>query len=286
MHVNMDQEMFYLSRIRTLLARAIASAAALAPVPALAELPANWQMHFQTAASPIMEEINNFHNLLLPVIFLIVLFVTFLLINVMVRYNARANSKPATFTHHTYLELTWTVIPIFILLVIAVPSMRLLYAEDVVPEAGMTLKLTGNQWYWTVEYPDQSSITYDMVMLEDSERPADAPRLLAVDNELVVPVDTVIRVIVTASDVIHAFAMPAMGVKIDAVPGRLNETWFKATREGTFYGQCSELCGSRHAFMPLALKVVSRPAFESWIEEAKTKYASRPTSRAIAQVVN
>ena len=278
--------MSYFSKIRTLLTWTLTAVAAIAPVPALAELPVNWQMHFQTAASPIMEEINSFHNLLLPVAFLIVLFVTFLLVNIVVRYNARANTKPATFTHHTYLELTWTVVPIFILLVLAVPSMRLLYAADVVPEADMTLKLTGNQWYWTVEYPDQSSITYDVVMLEDSDRPADAPRLLAVDNELVVPIDTVIRVIVTASDVIHAFAMPAMGVKIDAVPGRLNETWFKATREGTFYGQCSELCGSRHAFMPLALKVVSRPAFESWIEEAKIKYASRPASGAVAQVIN
>lgn len=243
---------------------------------AYAELPVNWQMGFQAAASPIMEDINNFHNLLLALTGGIVLLVFVLLANVVVRFNARANPKAATFTHNTILEVAWTAIPIFILLIIAIPSFRLMYAEDVTPEAGMTLKLTGNQWYWTAEYPDQDGLSYDVVMLEDAERPAGAPRLLAVDNELVVPVDTVVRVIVTASDVIHAFAMPAMGVKIDAVPGRLNETWFKATREGTFYGQCSELCGARHAFMPLALKVVSEQAFAVWIEAAKLKYAAAP----------
>lgn len=247
---------------------------------AYAEMPVNWQMGFQAAASPIMEDINNFHNLLLALTGGIVLLVFVLLANVVVRFNARANPKAATFTHNTILEVAWTAIPIFILLIIAIPSFRLMYAEDVVPEAGMTLKLTGNQWYWTAEYPDVTAngapVSYDMVMLEEAERPAGAPRLLAVDNELVVPVDTVVRVIVTASDVIHAFAMPAMGVKIDAVPGRLNETWFKATREGTFYGQCSELCGARHAFMPLALKVVSEQAFAVWIEAAKLKYAAAP----------
>lgn len=278
--------MLYHSNFRIMLTPALAAGVALLALPgaAFAELPVNWQIDFQTAASPIMEEIVDFHNLLLPLIFGIVLLVTVLLANVLVRFNARANPTPSTLTHHTVLEVVWTAVPIFILLVIAIPSFRLLYAEDTVPEAAMTLKLTGNQWYWTVEYPDHAAITYDMVMLEDAERPAGAPRLLAVDNELVVPVETTIRVIVTASDVIHAFAMPAMGVKIDAVPGRLNETWFRATREGTFYGQCSELCGARHAFMPLALKVVSQKAFESWAEQAKVKYASTPASVSSGQI--
>lgn len=244
--------------------------------PAHAEQPVNWQLGFQSAASPVMEEINRFHNLLLLLITFIVLFVLALLVTVAVRFNSRSNPAPSATTHNTAIEVIWTVAPIFILLAIAVPSFRLLYAEDVAPEAEMTLKLTGNQWYWTVAYPDQQDITYDVVMLEDADRPAGAPRLLAVDNDLVAPVDTTIRVIVTAADVIHAFAMPAMGVKIDAVPGQLNETWFKATREGIFYGQCSELCGSRHAFMPLALRVVGKQAFKEWAEAAKLKYATAP----------
>lgn len=248
---------------------------------AMAETAFNWQLGFQPAASQVMEQINGFHNMLVILITAIALFVLCLLLYIMVRFNSRANPTPSTTTHNTALEVVWTVIPIVILVVMAVPSFRLLYAADVVPESEMTLKLTGNQWYWNVEYPDHGPITYDITMLEDADRPADAPRLLAVDNDIVVPVDTVIRVQTTSVDVIHAFAMPVMGVKIDAVPGHLNETWFKATREGTFYGQCSELCGSRHAFMPTALKVVSKEAFAAWIEEAKVKYASAPPQQPV-----
>lgn len=244
--------------------------------PAHAEQPVNWQLGFQNAASPVMEELTRFHNILLILISVIVLFVLALLVTVALRFNSRTNPTPSATTHNTAIEVIWTVAPIFILLAIAVPSFRLLYTQDVLPDAEMTLKLTGNQWYWTVLYPDQQEITYDVVMLEDADRPPGAPRLLAVDNDLVAPVDTNIRVIVTASDVIHAFAMPAMGIKIDAVPGQLNETWFRATREGIFYGQCSELCGSRHAFMPLALKIVSKQEFKQWAEAAKIKYAASP----------
>jgi len=248
---------------------------------AMAETAVDWQMGFQTAASPIMEQLISFHNILLVLITAITLFVLALLLYIMVRFNSRANPVPSTTTHNTALEIIWTTIPIVILVVMAVPSFRLLYSEDVVPESEMTLKLTGNQWYWNVEYPDHGPITYDITMLEDADRPADAPRLLAVDNDIVVPVGTTIRVQTTSADVIHAFAMPVMGVKIDAIPGHLNETWFKATREGTFYGQCSELCGSRHAFMPTALKVVSKEAFAAWIEEAKVKYASTAAPKPI-----
>lgn len=256
------------------LALGAALAVFLSTGSALAETAYNWQMGFQPAASPVMENITSFHHILLILITGITLFVLALLLYVMLRFNSRANPVPSTNTHNTPLEIVWTVIPILILVVMAIPSFRLLYLEDVVPESEMTLKLTGNQWFWNVEYPDHDSLTYDITMLEDADRPADAPRLLAVDNEIVVPVDTTIRVQTTASDVIHAFAMPVLGVKIDAIPGQLNETWFKATREGTFYGQCSELCGSRHAFMPTALKVVSKEAFAAWLEEAKVKYAS------------
>lgn len=244
---------------------------------AMAETPVNWQLGFQPAASPVMEQINSLHNILVGLITAITLFVLGLLVYVMVRFNSRANPVPSTTTHNTLLEVVWTVVPIIILVVMAIPSFRLLYAADVVPESEMTLKLTGNQWYWNVEYPDFDALTYDITMLEDADRPADAPRLLAVDNDIVVPVGTTIRVITTSVDVIHAFAMPVMGLKIDAIPGHLNETWFKATREGTFYGQCSEICGTRHAFMPTALRVVSKEAFAAWLEEAKVKYASSPT---------
>jgi len=248
---------------------------------AMAETAVDWQMGFQPAASPVMEQLTSFHNILLILITAITLFVLALLLYIMVRFNARANPVPSTTTHNTALEVIWTVIPIVILVVMAIPSFRLLYQADVVPESEMTLKLTGNQWYWNVEYPDHGPITYDITMLEDADRPADAPRLLAVDNDIVVPVGTTIRVQTTSVDVIHAFAMPVMGLKIDAVPGHLNETWFKATREGTFYGQCSEICGSRHAFMPTALRVVSKEAFAAWVEEAKVKYASTPSQSPV-----
>ncbi|HEX4890670.1 MAG TPA: cytochrome c oxidase subunit II [Alphaproteobacteria bacterium] len=263
------------------LALGAALAVFLSTGSALAETAYNWQMGFQPAASPVMENITSFHHILLILITGITLFVLSLLLYVMLRFNSRANPVPSTNTHNTPLEIIWTVVPIIILVVMAIPSFRLLYLEDVVPESEMTLKLTGNQWFWNVEYPDHDSLTYDITMLEDADRPADAPRLLAVDNEIVVPVDTTIRVQTTASDVIHAFAIPVMGVKIDAIPGQLNETWFKATREGTFYGQCSELCGSRHAFMPTALKVVSKEAFAAWLEEAKVKHASSPVQQPV-----
>lgn len=263
------------------LALGAALAVFLSAGSALAETAYNWQMGFQPAASPVMENITSFHHILLILITGITLFVLALLLYVMLRFNSRANPVPSTNTHNTPLEIIWTVVPIIILVVMAIPSFRLLYRADVVPEAEMTLKLTGNQWFWNVEYPDHDSLTYDITMLEDADRPADAPRLLAVDNDIVVPVDTTIRVQTTASDVIHAFAMPVMGVKIDAVPGQLNETWFKATREGTFYGQCSEICGSRHAFMPMALKVVSKKAFAAWLEEAKVKHASSPVQQPV-----
>ena len=272
-----------ISNFRRFSAEALTAAFALmcSAGTAAAETAVDWQMGFQPAASPVMEQITSFHQILLVLITAITLFVLGLLLYIMVRFNARANPVPSTTTHNTTLEVVWTVIPIVILVIMAVPSFRLLYQADVVPEAEMTIKMTGNQWYWNVEYPDYGPITYDITMLDEADRPADAPRLLAVDNDIVVPVGTTIRVQTTSVDVIHAFAMPVMGIKIDAVPGHLNETWFKATREGTFYGQCSEICGSRHAFMPTALKVVSKEAFAAWIEEAKVKYASNPAQQPV-----
>ncbi|SRR6266498_1362584 len=235
--------------------------------------PTPWQTGFQDAGSPVMENIIWFHRLLLIVITLIAAFVLALLVWVMVRFNQRTHPTPSRTTHRTSLEVAWTVIPIAILVFIAVPSFRLLFLEQNIPAADITVKATGKQWYWSYGYPDQGKIEFDSLMIQDKDLKADQPRLLSVDNDLVVPVNKVVRVQVTGSDVIHSFAVPSFGIKIDAIPGRLNETWFKATKEGIYYGQCSELCGKNHAYMPIAVRVVSDSEFNGWLEEAKKKYA-------------
>jgi cytochrome c oxidase subunit 2 len=242
---------------------------------ALADLgqPSPWQFGFQEAVTPVMDRITWFHDFLLYIITGIATFVLVLLITVMVRFNARANPVPSRTTHNTLIEVSWTLIPIAILMVIAVPSFKLLFLQLNLPAADLTVKATGNQWYWTYTYPDNGAFQFDSLMLKDNQRKAGQPRLLAVDNEMVVPVNKTVRVITTGSDVIHAFAVPSFGIKIDAIPGRINETWFKATREGMYYGQCSELCGKDHAFMPIAVHVVSEQAFAAWVEDAKKKYA-------------
>ncbi|MFK7791106.1 MAG: cytochrome c oxidase subunit II [Devosiaceae bacterium] len=252
---------------------AFGALAALAS-PALASQPTPWGMSFQDAATTVMEHIQWFETFTLIIITAIVIFVLGLMIYVCWRFSEKNNPTPSKTTHHAMLEVAWTVVPIIILVVIAVPSFRLLYEEAVVPPADMTIKATGYQWYWGYEYPDNGDIDVLQIMLQDDERLArmeetggseeDFPRLLAVDNDLVVPVDTTIRLQITAADVLHAFAMPAFGVKMDAVPGRLNETWFHAEREGIYYGQCSELCGTDHAFMPIAIRVVSQGQFDAW----------------------
>lgn len=240
------------------------------------------QIGLMPAATEHMQDIHEFHNLLLVIITGITLFVLGLLLWVMVRYNARVNPKPATWSHNTLVEIIWTVLPIVILVVIAIPSFRYLYIGEVVPEkVDLTVKAIGHQWYWSYEYPDHGNFTFDALMLDDEKaKAAGEPRLLAVDNRVVVPVGKVVRVIVTAKDVIHSWTIPAFGAKIDAVPGKLNETWFKAEREGVFYGQCSELCGSRHAFMPIAVEVVSQERFDQWVAEAKTKFAATDSAPA------
>lgn len=243
--------------------------------------PSPWQLGFQQSVTPVMDDIAWFHDFLLYVITAITIFVLVLLVIVIVRFNARANPTPSKTTHNTLLEVMWTVVPVVILVAIAVPSFRLLFFQLNIPHADMTLKATGKQWFWTYAYPDNGGFEFNSLMLQDQDRKPDQPRLLAVDNEVVVPVNKVVRVQVTGADVIHAFAVPSFGVKIDAVPGRLNETWFKATREGVYYGQCSELCGKDHAFMPIAVRVVSERDFNAWIEQAKKKFA-RDTHNQIA----
>jgi cytochrome c oxidase subunit 2 len=227
------------------------------------------ELGMQAPATPVMDDIVAFHNFLLVVITGIVIFVTILLVIVMVRFNAKANPTPSKTTHNTLIEVLWTVLPVLILVVIAIPSFRLLYKELVVPKAELTVKATGYQWYWGYEYPDNGDVAFDANIVEDADLKPGQPRLLTTDNPMVVPVDTVVRVIVTGADVIHSWAVPSFGVKIDAVPGRLNETWFKAERTGMYYGQCSELCGQNHAFMPINVKVVSKEDFAAWLEQEK-----------------
>ncbi|MGB3809595.1 MAG: cytochrome c oxidase subunit II [Parvibaculum sp.] len=232
------------------------------------------QMGFQEAVTPVMEDIESFHHFLLIIVTSIVVLVSVLLLYVIVRFNRKSNPVPSKTSHNTLVEVVWTVLPVLILVVIAIPSFRLLYKQLVIPQAEMTIKATGNQWYWGYEYPDNGDLSFDANMVPTDELNG-RPRLLATDNAVVVPIDTTVRVIVTAGDVIHAWAVPAFGVKIDAVPGRLNETWFRATKEGIYYGQCSELCGQGHAFMPIEVHVVSKEDFAAWVE--KTKTASRAT---------
>jgi cytochrome c oxidase subunit 2 len=251
--------------------------------------PSPWQIGLQQSASPVMGDIVWFHDFLLIIITAITAFVLALLVIVIVRFNARANPVPSRTTHNTLIEIAWTIIPIVILMVIAVPSFKLLFFQLNIPAADLTVKATGKQWYWSYNYPDNGQIEFDSLMLKEGERKEGQPRLLAVDNEMVVPVNKTVRVITTGADVIHSFAVPSFGIKIDAVPGRINETWFKATREGVYYGQCSELCGKDHAYMPIAVHVVSEQAFAAWLEEAKKKYARDvvvpPTSVAAAQSI-
>jgi len=262
--------------------------ASLAALPLLAAAdgawaaqPQPWQLSLQPAASGIMEEIRWFEQYTLWFIVPITLLVTVLLAWVMIRYRAGRNPVPSRTSHNTLVEVIWTVGPVIVLLFLAVPSFQLLTAQyNPAEEPEMTIKATGVQWYWDYEYQGETPLTFSSLLLRDDDRAsagkedrASYPRLLAVDNELVVPVDTTVRVLVTASDVIHAFAMPAFGVKVDAVPGRLNETWFKADTEGMYYGQCSELCGKDHAFMPIGIRVVSKQQYESWFAAAQDDLA-------------
>jgi cytochrome c oxidase subunit II len=260
---------------RRLLALAVAGVASVTCGSAFAELgqPAPWEFRLQGSASPVMDNITWFHNFLFVVITLITLFVLALLAIVVVRFNARANPVPSRTTHNTLIEVAWTLIPVLILVGIAVPSFRLLFEQLDLPKADLTVKATGKQWYWSYAYPDNGKFEFDSLLAQDKQ-----PRLLGVDNEMVVPVNKVIRVQTTGADVIHSFAVPAFGIKIDAIPGRLNETWFTATKTGMFYGQCSELCGKDHSFMPIAVKVVSDQEFAAWVETAKKKFAANPAN--------
>jgi cytochrome c oxidase subunit 2 len=254
---------------------ATAALAAFWALPAVA-LPTNYETGFQAAASPVMEQIEDFHRLLVWIIVAVCLFVLGLLVWIVIKYRAGANAVPSKVHHNTLLEVAWTLIPVIILVFIAVPSFRLLYFEAAVPKPDVTIKAIGKQWFWTYEYPGSAAgFTFDSLGLSDADAAkANKPRLLGTDNAIYVPVNKVIAVDTVGADVIHSWAMPQMGVKMDAVPGRTNHTWFKATQTGVFYGQCSELCGARHAYMPIELHVVSEADYAAWLADSKKKYAA------------
>jgi cytochrome c oxidase subunit II len=253
----------------------VAALLAFSGLPAAA-LPYNYEMGFQPAASPVMDQIEDFHRLLVYIIVAVCLFVLALLVWIVVRYRAGANAVPSKVHHNTLLEVAWTLIPVIILVFVAVPSFRLLYFEAAIPKPDVTIKAIGKQWFWTYEYPGSvAGFTYDSLGLSDADdAKTGKPRLLGVDNPIYVPVNKVVEVDTVGADVIHSWAMPQMGVKMDAVPGRINRTWFKANRTGVFYGQCSELCGARHAYMPIELHVVSDADYAAWLATAKKKFAA------------
>ena len=245
----------------------------LFPGSALANQPKDWQLGFQKSASETMSDIVWFHDyMLLPVITAITVFVLFLICYACIRFRASRNKEASTTSHNTFIEVIWTLVPCLILIVLAVPSFKVLYSQDEIPKADVTIKAIGYQWYWGYEYPDEN-IIFDSYMIEEKDLKDGQPRLLAVDNEVYVPVNKVVKVMITANDVLHAWALPSFGVKRDAVPGRINETWFKADRTGTFYGQCSELCGIKHAFMPITVNVVTEEEYNQWLEKAKVEFA-------------
>jgi cytochrome c oxidase subunit 2 len=271
------------SGVKRAMKRILTGAGALALIlgsaaAALADQPHPWQMRFQQAATPIMEKITWFEAYTLWFVVPITLLVLGLLAYCIFKFRQSVNPTPSRTSHNTVIEIIWTVGPVVLLLFIAVPSFQLLTAQYTPPEEPtLTIKATGNQWNWDYEYQLEQPLSFNAAILQQADRAAAGkedlavyPRLLAVDNEVVVPVDTIVRVLVTAADVIHAFAMPAFGIKVDAVPGRMNETWFKATKEGLYYGQCSELCGKDHAFMPIAIRVVSADQYNTWLTAART----------------
>ena len=235
--------------------------------------PKPWQMNFQPAATPVMEKITEFHNLLLIIEVAIVVLVLGLMLYIVVKFNAKSNPEPSKTTHNTTIEVIWTVIPIVILMVLAVPSMKLLFLMDEGPEPEMTLKITGHQWYWSYQYPDNGDFEFDSNIIPEEELKPGQRRLLEVDNQVVLPANTSIRLLMTSEDVIHNWAIPAFGVKMDTVPGRTNQSWINVSKPGVYYGQCSELCGVNHGFMPIAVRIIPKAEFKKWTAKAKKEFA-------------
>lgn len=254
----------------------VVSLAALIGVASAAE-PEPWQINLQPAVTPVAHLQHQLHELLLWIIVAISLFVLALLIYVCVRFSAKNNPVPSKTSHNTVIEVLWTVLPVMILVIIAVPSFKLLYFMDKTDTPELTIKATGHQWYWSYTYQDNGNFSFDSLIVPEDQLKDKTKRLLETDNRVVVPVDTNIRVLVTSEDVIHAWAVPAFGIKMDGYPGRLNETWMRIEKEGVYYGQCSELCGINHAFMPIAVQAVSKAEFAKWVAEAQKKFADAGT---------
>ena len=251
--------------------------------------PQPWQMNFRPSATPVMDDIVDFHNLLLVIEVIIVLFVLGLMVYICVKFNAKANPAPSKTTHNVFLEVVWTVIPIIILIVITVPSVKLLVFMDKAPKekVEMTLKVIGHQWYWSYEYPDAGNLAFDSNIIPDEEIDASKGqiRLLEVDNRIAIPVDTTIRVLMTSDDVLHNWAVPAFGIKMDTVPGRINESWIRvpAARAGVYRGQCSELCGVNHGYMPIVIEAISKQNFAKWLDKAKKEFANDASPTKVVQ---
>jgi cytochrome c oxidase subunit 2 len=255
------------------LALAVVGVAAIAAVAGAAE-PKPWEIGFQPPATPVKDRLSALHNeLLMPIITVITVFVLGLLVYVMWRFNHRRNPVPSRTSHNTVIEMLWTVVPVLILVIIAIPSFKLMYYMDRVPNPEMTIKVTGHQWYWSYEYPDQGGLVFDSNIIPEDQLKPSQKRLLDVDNPLVVPEDTIIRVLVTGTDVIHSWFVPSFGVQEYAIVGRLNESWMKIEHAGTYYGQCNQICGVNHAFMPIKVEAVSKDAFQHWLVDAKKKFA-------------
>ncbi len=258
-------KMFFLSFLLVLLALTNVSYASGWPVP--------WQINFQEAATPLMTKLHDFHNnYLLVMCFGISALVALLLIYVCIRYSAKNNPIPSKTSHNVTIEIIWTVIPLFIIIFMAFPSFKILYYADKTVETAMTIKVVGRQWYWQYNYPDHE-IAFDSYIIPDAEIKPGQFRLLEVDNRVVLPVDTNVKILITSGDVVHSWAVPSFGIKIDAVPGRVNETWVRINKPGIYYGQCSELCGINHGFMPIAVEAIPKEEFDNWILQAKTKFA-------------
>ncbi len=249
-----------------------------------ADSPYNWQMHLQDAASPIMEDLIEFHKLLLYIITGIVIFVFCLLSYACFRFHQKRNPNPSKRSHHILIEILWTVVPVLILVVIAIPSLHILIKAERRFDPDMTIKVVGHQWYWEYIYPDHNDFTFDSYMLKDDQLKPGQLRLLEVDNRVIVPVDTNVKILVTSYDVIHSWTVPALGVKKDAVPGRVNETWFRVTKPGVYYGQCSEICGIGHGFMPIAVEAVSKEQFNKWVSDKSL--AQSPAVEEVSNKVN
>jgi cytochrome c oxidase subunit 2 len=250
---------------------------------ARADEPRPWEIGFQAPATLVMDRINSFHNELLWIVTAISVFVLGLLVYVIIRFNQRAHPTPTRTTHNSFVEVAWTVIPILILLSIVVPSFKLLYFEARIPKPDLTLKVTGHTWSWSYEYPDSGGLSVDANVVDDQSLKAGQLRLLTTDNWPRVPVGAVVRVQITSTDVIHSWSIPSFGIKTDAVPGRLNETWFKVERPGTYYGECSQLCGNGHGYMPIMVQAVSKAEFDDWVVQAK-KAAQASDAPAATQV--